>query len=168
MLPLISMLPRPSTYFSSLRFTGILFAVQAVGSVIWAALLPSFRNRKVAYAVSLVIGGIGFILTYFIHDPWLMFVAFFMVGTAWAAMLAMPFTILTNSISGEHMGAYLGLFNGTITIPQIVAAAVGGIVFGWLGGAHQVHMLVLAGILLIVGAASVFFIKETYAEAPKA
>ena len=41
-------------------------------------------------------------------------------------MLAMPFTILTNSISGKHMGAYLGLFNGTITLPQIVAAALGG------------------------------------------
>ena len=156
------------TYQEAGNWTGILFAVQAVGSVIWAALLPMFKNRKFAYALSLLIGGIGFILTFFIHDQWTMFVAFFMVGTAWAAMLAMPFTILTNSISGKNMGAYLGLFNGTITIPQIVAAAVGGVIFALLGGQHQVNMLVLAGIFLIVGALCVGLIKETYAEAGEA
>ena len=79
-------------------------------------------------------------------------------------MLAMPFTILTNSISGKHMGAYLGLFNGTITVPQIVAALLGGVVFSLLGGQHQIYMIAFAGALLLLGAASVFAIKETYAE----
>ena len=145
-------------------WTGILFAVQAVGSVIWAAILPRFKNRKMAYCLSLVIGGIGFISTLFFHDKWLLFISYLLVGTAWAAMLAMPFTILTNSISGKHMGAYLGLFNGTITIPQIVAAALGGVVFSLLGGEHQLNMIILAGALLIVGGLCVSFIKETYAE----
>lgn len=146
------------------NWNGILFAVQAVGSVLWAIVLPMFRNRRFGYFISLVIGGIGFISTLFIADKWLLFVSYFLVGTAWAAMLAMPFTILTNSISGKHMGAYLGLFNGTITLPQIVAAAIGGAVFGLLGGSSQLKMIVLAGVLLIIGGVSVFFIKETYAE----
>lgn len=146
------------------NWNGILFAVQAVGSVLWAIVLPMFRNRRFGYFISLVIGGIGFISTLFIADKWLLFVSYFLVGTAWAAMLAMPFTILTNSISGKHMGAYLGLFNGTITLPQIVAAALGGAVFGLLGGSSQLNMIVLAGVLLIIGGLCVFFIKETYAE----
>lgn len=146
------------------NWNGILFAVQAVGSVLWAIVLPMFRNRRFGYFISLVIGGIGFISTLFIADKWLLFVSYFLVGTAWAAMLAMPFTILTNSISGKHMGAYLGLFNGTITLPQIVAAALGGSVFGLLGGSSQLNMIVLAGVLLIIGGLCVFFIKETYAE----
>ena len=146
------------------NWNGILFAVQAVGSVLWAIVLPMFRNRRFGYFISLVIGGIGFISTLFIADKWLLFVSYFLVGTAWAAMLAMPFTILTNSISGKHMGAYLGLFNGTITLPQIVAAALGGAVFGLLGGSSQLNMIVLAGVLLLFGGLCVFFIKETYAE----
>lgn len=146
------------------NWNGILFAVQAVGSVLWAIVLPMFRNRRFGYFISLVIGGIGFISTLFIADKWLLFISYFLVGTAWAAMLAMPFTILTNSISGKHMGAYLGLFNGTITLPQIVAAALGGAVFGLLGGSSQLNMIVLAGVLLIIGGVCVFFIKETYAE----
>ena len=146
------------------NWNGILFAVQAVGSVLWAIVLPMFRNRRFGYFISLVIGGIGFISTLFIADKWLLFVSYFLVGTAWAAMLAMPFTILTNSISGKHMGAYLGLFNGTITLPQIVAAALGGAEFGLLGGSSQLNMIVLAGVLLLIGGLCVFFIKETYAE----
>lgn len=154
-----------ANYQEAANWNGILFAIQAVGSVIWAAILPRFKNRRMAYSLSLLIGGIGFISTIFLHDKWLLFISYFLVGTAWAAMLAMPFTILTNSISGKHMGAYLGLFNGTITIPQIVASVLGGTLFSMLGGTNQTNMIVLAGILLIIGAACVFAIKETYAEA---
>lgn len=153
-----------ASYQEAGNWTGLLFAVQAIGSVIWAAVLPFFPNRKLGYSLSLVIGGLGFLSSMFITSKYLLFISFFLVGTAWAAMLAMPFTILTNSISGKHMGAYLGLFNGTITIPQIVAAALGGVVFHVLGGLHQINMIGLAGALLIIGAFCVFFIRETYAE----
>jgi len=155
-----------ASYQEAGNWTGLLFAVQAIGSVIWAAFIPRFKNHRFVYALSLIIGGIGFISSMFFTDKYLLFVSFFMVGAAWAAMLALPFTILTNSISGRHMGTYLGLFNGTITIPQIVAAALGGVIFSMIGGAdhHQINMIGLAGMLLIIGAFCVFFIKETYAE----
>lgn len=156
-----------ANYQEAANWNGILFAVQAIGSVIWAAIIPNFKNRRVAYSLSLLIGGIGFISTMFFCDKWLLFISYLLVGTAWAAMLAMPFTILTNSISGKHMGAYLGLFNGTITIPQIVAALLGGAIFKLLGGHSQLNMIVLAGFLLIIGSICVFAIKETYAEVKK-
>lgn len=157
-----------ASYQAAGNWTGLLFAVQAIGSVIWAALIPRFANHKYIYALSLILGGVGFISSMFFTDKYLLFISFFMVGAAWAAMLALPFTILTNSISGRHMGTYLGLFNGTITIPQIVAAAFGGLIFSLVGGVghHQINMIGLAGVLLIIGAFCVFFIKETYAEAP--
>lgn len=145
------------------NWVGVLFAVQAIGSVLWAIVIPMFRNHKVAYSTSLVLGGIGFIMTNFISDQYMLFIPYLLIGCAWAAMLALPFTILTNSISGKNMGTYLGLFNGTICVPQIVAAAVGGTILAQVGS-HQANMLMLAGILLIVGAFAVFIIKETYAE----
>jgi maltose/moltooligosaccharide transporter len=145
------------------NWVGILFAVQAIGSVCWAVVLPMFKSRKFAYSASLILGGLGFISTIFIHDQYLLFASYFMIGFAWAAMLAMPFTILTNSISGKNMGAYLGLFNGTICLPQICAALIGGGILHLVGG-KQVNMLVLAGIFLIAGAVCVYLIKETIAE----
>jgi maltose/moltooligosaccharide transporter len=139
---------------------GILFAVQAIGSVAWAVVLPMFKNTKVAYSVSLVIGGAGFVLIPFLHDQYLQIIPFLMIGAGWAAMLAMPFTFVTNALQGYgHMGAYLGLFNGTICIPQIVAAVCGGSVLG-IVGSHQSNMMIVAGILMVCGSLAVANIKN--------
>ena len=122
------------------------------------------KNRKFAYSLSLILGAIGFISILFVHDQYVLFGSFLLIGCAWAAMLALPFTILTNSLTGGHMGTYLGLFNGTICVPQIVAAVAGGWVLGMFtqegSVPPEVNMLVLAGILLLIGAACVAVIHE--------
>ena len=142
------------------NWVGVLFAVQAVGSVVWAAVLPQFKNTKLAYSLSLVLGGIGFAMVPFISNQYMLFIPFVLIGCAWAAMLAMPFTFVTNALQGYgHMGAYLGLFNGTICVPQIVAALVGGVILHAVGS-HQYSMMIVAGVLLLIGSACVFVIRD--------
>ena len=151
-------------YQEAANWVGVIFAVQAIGSVLWAIVIPLFKNRKFIYALSLVLGGIGFISIYFVHNQYVLFLSFLLIGCAWAAMLALPFTILTNALTGGHMGTYLGLFNGTICVPQIVAAALGGSILSLMtpagGLSPEVNMMVIAGIMLILGACAVFIIKE--------
>ncbi len=153
-------------YQSAANWVGVLFAVQAIGSVLWAIVIPMIKNIKAAYIISLVLGGIGFISTNFITDQHVIFISFLLIGCAWAAMLALPFTILTNALTGYgHMGTYLGLFNGTICLPQIIAASLGGVILGLFSvpegtAAPEPYMLVIAGVLLFAGAAAVFLIRE--------
>ena len=158
--------PATEGYQAAGDWTGVLFAVQAIGSILWAMILPQFKSAKVGYSLSLVLGAVGFISTYFIHDQYMLFVSFLLVGCAWAAMLAMPFALLTNSLSGKAMGTYLGLFNCTICLPQIVASLVGGLILGVVGGevvdgvqTGQIAMLVVAGVALLLGAVAVFGIS---------
>ncbi|MBR4480662.1 MAG: SLC45 family MFS transporter [Prevotella sp.] len=152
--------PASEAFQEAGNWVGILFAVQAVGSVIWAALLPQFKNTKLAYAISLIIGAIGFVLVPYISNQYMQFVPFLMIGCAWAAMLAMPFTFVTNALQGYgHMGAYLGLFNGTICIPQIVAALLGGVILTLVGG-HQSTMMIVAGVSFLIGSVCVAGIRE--------
>ena len=128
-------------------------------------MLPKFRSRKFSYSLSLVLAGIGFIMMSFITNQWLLFLAFILIGCGWAAMLAWPFTILTNSIKGGNIGAYLGLFNCTICIPQIVAALVGGVILSIMSKPGEVApeylMMTIAGVAIIIGSVCVFFIKES-------
>ena len=157
--------PTSAGYQEAGNWVGVVFAIQAVGSVIWAALIPRFKSYKLSYIVSLVIGGIGFISIYWVHNQYVLWCSYFLVGTAWAAMLALPFTLFTNAIQGNpRMGTFLGLFNCTICLPQIVAAVAGGPILSLFtpegGEASQVMMLVLAGIFLIVGALCVPLIKD--------
>ena len=147
------------------NWVGILFAIQAIGSVLWAIVLPQFKSRKFSYALSLVLGAVGFISAGYFTDQYLLIVSFVLIGCAWAAMLAWPFTILTNSLKGGNIGAYLGLFNCSICIPQIVGALLGGVILSAIGDpdqlAPQYMMMVIAGVSLFLGAISVAFIKES-------
>lgn len=152
--------PASEAYQVAGNWTGVLYAIQAMGSVCWALVLPKFKSTKVAYAVSLLIGGIGFALIPFCPDKYLQIIPFLCIGCGWAAMLAMPFTFVTNALQGYgHMGAYLGLFNGTICLPQIVAALCGGSILSMIGH-HQSSMMIVSGVLLGLGALCVTFIHE--------
>ena len=152
-----------SAFQTAGNWVGVCFAIQAVGSMLWALIMPTlekFFHNKGAYAISLVVGALGFISTLFVTNQYVLLVSYAFIGAAWAAMLAVPFTILTNSLKGDNMGYYLGLFNCTICLPQIVAALIGGSILKYICVGSQVGMLVAAGILLICGAISVVLIKE--------
>ena len=152
--------PATSDYQEAANWTGVLYAIQAMGSVVWAAMLPRFSNTKLAYSVSLILGAIGFLLIPFCPDKYLQIIPFLLIGCGWAAMLAMPFTFVTNALQGYgHMGAYLGLFNGTICVPQIVAAICGGTILS-LVGHHQSTMMIVAGVSFLIGSLCVFIIKD--------
>ena len=156
-----------SQYQNAGDWNGILLAIQGIAAVLWAIVLGGAKRRKPAYSLSLLIGAVGFISVFFIHNQYVLAISYALMGCAWAAMLAMPFTILTNALSGGNIGTYLGLFNCTITVPQIVAALCGGMILHCFpvasnGAPLTVGMLLVSGILLILGALCVWIIKETF------
>ena len=147
-------------YQAAGNWVGVLFAVQSVGSIIWAIFIPKFKNVRTAYVISLLLGAAGFASAAFLHNQYALFGSFLLIGAAWAAMLALPFTLLTNALAGtKHMGTYLGLFNCTICLPQIAAAALGGVVLS-LVGASQAMMLLVAAAFLVLGSISVFLVGK--------
>lgn len=146
------------------NWNGVCYALQAIGSVIWAVCIPfiskTLKSDKLCYTLSLVLGGVGFISMLWIHNAYLLWAAYLLVGCGWAAMLAFPFIFFTNALQGNpKMGTYLGLFNCTICLPQIVAAVLGGTLLGWIG--TQTGMLALAGVLLCLGGIAVCKIKQS-------
>lgn len=159
--------PSTKAYQDAGDWNGNLLAIQAIAAVLWAIVLAGFRRRKLAYSLSLLIGAVGFVSVYFIHNQYVLGISYALMGCAWAAMLSMPFTILTNALSGGNIGTYLGLFNCTITIPQIVAALCGGAILHCFppapnGAPLTVGMLVVSGILLLIGSIAVWNVKETF------
>jgi maltose/moltooligosaccharide transporter len=108
-------------------------------------------NRKMVHMLSLIAGGVGFILIYFISEPWMLHICFALVGIAWASILSMPYAMLSSTVNPKQMGVYMGIFNMFIVIPQIVAA-VGGINFMYklLFGEEVIFTMVLAGTSLII------------------
>ncbi len=118
-------------------------------------------NRKLLHLVSLVSGGFGFILIYFISEPWMLHICFSLVGIAWASILSMPYAMLSGSVEPRKMGVYMGIFNMFIVIPQIVAA-LGGVNFLYkiLFGEAVINTMLLAGTLLILAGLSNLLVTD--------
>lgn len=149
---------KSAEYQAAGNWVGVLFAVEAIGAMLWALVIPKFKTLKQAYWVSLLLGAAGFASVFFIHNQWLLFVSFILIGIVWGAMLAIPFTFVTNALT-HHIGTYLGLFNCAICLPQIVAAATGGAVLNVVGGS-QLGMFLVAAVFLVIGSVCVALIKE--------
>lgn len=149
---------KSAEYQAAGNWVGVLFAVEAIGAMLWALVIPKFKTLKQAYWVSLLLGAVGFASVFFIHNQWLLFVSFILIGIVWGAMLAIPFTFVTNALT-HHIGTYLGLFNCAICLPQIVAAATGGVVLNMVGGS-QLAMFLIAALFLVIGSVCVALIKE--------
>jgi maltose/moltooligosaccharide transporter len=151
--------PNSANYQHAGNWYGVASAVMSLGAVAWALFIPKFSHR-VSYIASLLIGAAGFASVCFISNQYILLAGFALIGFGWAAMMSLPFSIVTNSLKGRGaVGMYLGLFNCSICLPQIVMAILGK-GFMHLFGGHQPYMFLVAAVMMILGAVSVLLINE--------
>ena len=144
------------------NWVGVIFAGYSLFGALFSLIMAKLANkfgRKTVYMLSLLAGGAGLISMVFIHNQYGLIFSMLGVGIAWAAILAMPYTILSAALPPDKMGVYMGIFNATITIPQIAAGLLGGVVLTFLGG-KAILMLGVAGLAMVAAAVSVVFVKE--------
>ena len=147
------------------NLVGANMGVYGLSSMAFALLLTFYSskktvNRKYLHMGSLALGGIGFLMMYFVPDPKLLWLWFSLVGISWGSILSMPYAMLSSTIAPEKMGIMMGIFNMFIVIPQIVAA-LGGVnyLYGLMGEA-PIFALVVAGLSLLISAFSNLLITE--------
>jgi maltose/moltooligosaccharide transporter len=144
-------------------WVGILNAVYPVPACIMAIFMTKIAQRfgnKLTYAFCLLCGAIGYFALTQISNQYWMLLPMVGIGVAWAGILAMPYSILTKSLDVRRMGVYMGIFNFTITIPQIVVGLTGGLILSKVFGNDPSGMITLAGIFMLCATASVYFVKE--------
>lgn len=152
------------SYNNAADDVGSHMGIYGLSSMVFALLLTFYSarwriNRKFIHMGSLMLGGLGFIMMYFITDPQMLIVCFALIGISWGSILSMPYAMLSGAIDPKKMGVYMGIFNMFIVIPQIIAAT-GGLNFLYksLLGDEAIFAMVLAGISLILGGLSNFLI----------
>lgn len=82
-----------------------------------------------------------------------------MIGIAYLAMQTQPFSIFTEELNGQNEGAYLGLFNCAICLPQIIASLCSFFIFPLIGKSMP-GMIFVGGVVMLIGALSVGIIHE--------
>ena len=150
-------------YNEGANWVGICFGIYngfAAVFAFWLIYFAKITNRKVAHAVSLIIGGLSLASIYLITNPTLLLLPFVGIGLAWASILAMPYAMLTGSLPAQKMGVYMGIFNFFIVIPQILAASILGFVVKSLFSNHPIYALVVGGLSMVLAGILVVFVKD--------
>ena len=144
--------PKSKDFNEAGNWTGVIFAAYSVFAALYSLALTPLANkfgRRNTYMLSLLAGGLGLLSMIFITDKNLLFLSMIGVGIAWAAILALPYAILSSSLPARQTGVYMGIFNATITIPQIFAGLAGGVVLKLLDD-KAINVIGVAGISMII------------------
>ncbi len=150
-------------YSDAQNWTGVIFGIYNAVSMVFALLLPSIASRlgrKRTHAIALVCGGLGLISIYFATSPVFLIFSMVGVGIAWASILAMPYAMLAGALPAHKMGIYMGIFNFFITVPQIISGVVNRPIVKYLFGNHAIYAILMAGVFLLLAAASVRFVED--------
>lgn len=148
------------------NWTGVMGAARNVAAALFAIALTPLANkfgRRGVYAISLIIGGLGLLGVTICTDKYMLLGAMVGVGIGWAGILAMPYAILSSALPPKQTGVYMGVFNFTITVPQIVAALTGGLFLKYFFNDSPIFMIGLAGAAMIIaGISARLVIKEAH------
>ncbi|MGY6562993.1 MAG: MFS transporter [Luteibaculaceae bacterium] len=145
------------------NWVGICFAAYCLFGAFFAIAIPKLvklSSRKTVYATSLFLGGLGYISMYFFSNPTHLLFSMIGIGVAWGSILALPYAILSNVLPAKKMGVYMGIFNLTVVVPQIISGLFAGLILKHFFNNEAIYILVLAGVIMFLGGISVFRIKE--------
>jgi maltose/moltooligosaccharide transporter len=155
--------PGSEAYNTGANWVGVLMSVYNGVAALMAFLLPVLAKRTsrvTTHAICLVIGGVGLCSMRLFVQPGLLIVSMGALGIAWASLLTMPYAILSNVVPYRKMGVYMGMFNFFIVIPQILAAAVLGLLVRTVFHGHAIDAIVLGGVSMIVAAALMLRVED--------
>lgn len=160
--------PTSALYNEGANWVGVLMAVYNGVAALVAFLLPVIARkigRVATHMVCLIIGGLGLISMYLFKNPTLLLISMTAVGIAWASLLTMPYAILSSAVSHRKMGVYMGMFNLFLVIPQILAAAILGLLVEKLFHGAAIYALVLGGAAMVLAGLLTAFVKDHVGDA---
>jgi maltose/moltooligosaccharide transporter len=155
--------PLTKAYNDGADWVGVLNSVYNGVAALVAFILPVIArktSRVTTQVVCLFIGGLGLMSLRWFADPHLLVISMAGLGIGWAGLLTMPYAILSSVVPYRKMGVYMGMFNFFIVIPQILAAALLGLLVRTVFHGQAIDAIVLGGISMIAAAALMLRVKD--------
>ncbi len=142
-------------------------AYNAVAFVSALALIPIVRRlgAKPVHAACLVASGIAMLCLPMIDSRMLMFVPMIGIGLGWAGMMGNTYVMLADCIPPERTGVYMGIFNMFIVVPMLIETMTMPLIYAPLLGSDPRNAILLAGVLMLLGAVATLAVRTQKAGA---
>ena len=138
------------------------FILNAVGAIFPIVLLEPLSRRigkvktQVLSVASMAIG--YFLIVLVVRDTITMYLIFVLLSLGWAAVVSLPFAIMTEKVNKVRMGFFMGIFNLSVVLPQLIASLVLG--FFIQSAADKTIIYLISGISLAISAVLWLLVKE--------
>jgi maltose/moltooligosaccharide transporter len=151
------------TYGQGVEFAGLTLSFYNAVTFCFALVLPILARkvgRPITHMLCLIAGAVGLLSVGFIHQANWLFLAMTGVGIAWASILSMPYSMLSECLPANKVGIYMGIFNFFIVLPEIIASLFFGYIMDhWLNNDRMLAVQ-LGGVLMLVAAVLCLRVKD--------
>ena len=129
-------------------------------ALILVPLTLKFGNKKM-YALSLFGTALALFCIPFITDPLLVVLPMILFGIGWAAMMGIPYTMVSKIVPQDRRGVYMGILNMMIVIPMGVETLTFGPIYKYLLDGNAIYAMLFAGVFFAVAAILALRLNET-------
>lgn len=130
------------------------FVYNTVTMVVALMLVPltlRFGGKKI-YAMSLLGTAAALFLIPYITDPNLVLFPMILFGIGWAAMMGIPYTMVSKIVPQDRRGVYMGILNMMIVIPMGIQTLSFGPIYKYLLGDNAINAMLFAGVFFAIAA----------------
>ena len=129
-------------------------------ALILVPLTLRFGNKKM-YAMSLFGTALALFCIPFITDPWFVLIPMILFGIGWAAMMGIPYTMVSKIVPQERRGVYMGILNMMIVIPMGIETLTFGPIYKYLLSDNAIYAMLFAGVFFGIAALLALRLNET-------
>ncbi|WP_437397455.1 MFS transporter [Flagellimonas lutimaris] len=137
--------------------------VTAVVALVLVPLTMRFGGKKV-YALSLLGTAAALFTIPYIQDPVYVLFPMVLFGIGWAAMMGIPYSMVSKIVPQERRGVYMGILNMMIVIPMGIQTLSFGPIFKNLLGANSVNAMLFAAVFFAIAAVLAMRLNVTKAK----
>lgn len=134
-----------------------------VTMVVALALVPltlRYGGKKI-YALSLIGTAVALFTIPYISDPTMVLAPMVLFGIGWAAMMGIPYTMVSKIVPQERRGVYMGILNMMIVIPMFIQTLTFGPIYKYLLDNNAINAMLFAGVFFAIAALLAFRLNET-------
>ncbi|MES2017135.1 MAG: MFS transporter [Pseudomonadota bacterium] len=99
-----------------------------------------------------------FMIAAFARTPMMLYALMAVVGIGWSAIVSLPFAIMSDKVDKSRMGYFMGVFNLSVVLPQLLASF--GVGYVLRIAANNSLLYVICGVSLTLSAALWCLVKD--------
>jgi MFS family permease len=138
------------------------FILNAVGAI-WPAFMLEPMSKKLGrvrthalMVATMALGYFGIVL--FASSAIMLYSMMCILTLGWAAVVSLPFAIMSEKVDKSRMGFFMGIFNLSVVLPQLVASSIVGTIIKNAG--DKGIIFIISGTSLAVSAALWLFVSD--------